>query len=54
VAFAIERWDLVSEVGQQYLDPLNAWFYRLNQAQREAVLAASSWAGPLHPHPQTL
>lgn len=42
VAFAIERWDLVSEVGQQYLDPLNAWFYRLNQAQREAVLAASS------------
>ena len=38
VAFAVERWDLVSEIGLQFRDPLNAWFYRLNDQQREAVL----------------
>lgn len=38
VAFAIGRWDLVSDIQSQFQDPLNAWFYRLNQAQRDAVL----------------
>jgi hypothetical protein len=38
IAFALARWDLISSINNQFVDPLNAWFYRLNKQQREAVL----------------
>ena len=42
VAFAIKRWDLVSHIEDRFVDPLHAWYFRLNGAQRAAVLTHRS------------